>query len=215
MPGEIQTSFIPKAPITASARPAQQSSVGFMTVIGLILALSSAAVFGGAFFYKTIIGQRVADVQGRIESLKSEMPIENLKKIEATSISLSNAKNLLEKHVSSNRVFSLLASSTVPSVRFTSFDFKGDEVSVKGATKSYEDVAAQAQIFESEAMKSKILSYEFSDFTVDKITNTVTFSLALTVAPAAFRYDPTDSFGSTILPNRSVATGTAATSTIR
>lgn len=208
MPGEIQTSFIPKAPITASAKPAQSSSVGMMTVISLILALSSVIVFGGTFAYKEVLKKEVDGVKASIASKKADMPLANLKQIEQLNISLNNARNLLNAHVSTNRIFTLLRETTVPPVRYSSFNFDGTEVKIKGSARNYGDVAAQARVFDG--MKDKITAFQFSDFTVDKTTNTVTFSLALTVAPEAFRYiaEGNGAVGSTAAPSIT-ATSTA------
>ena len=185
MPGEIQTSFIPKAPLT-SAKPASQSSVGLMTVLGLILLLTSVAALGGAIAYKAVLAQEVENIKILIASKKDEMPAANLQDIERLNNSLTNANRLLDSHVSSNRIFKLLQDTTIPAVRYTSFNFSGTEVAVKGTARTYEDVAAQAKVFEG--MTQSITSFAFSDFTVDQATKIVSFNLALTVAPEAFRY---------------------------
>ncbi len=210
MPGEIQTSFIPKAPITAAAKPAERSSVGFMTVISLILVLASVAVFGGALAYKQILTKEISDIKSRIASLRAEMPLANLREIERLHNSLVNADILLTNHVSANRIFTLLQDSTIPAVRYSNFNFSDDQVKVKGTARSYEDVAAQAKVLAT--MKDKITAFEFSDFTVDKTTNIVSFSLVLTVSPDAFRYVG-DLAGSAVLPVLTTGTTSAASTT--
>jgi len=186
MPEQIQTSFIPKAPITASAKPAQTAPVGFMTVLALILALASVAAFAGAFAYKEVLTQKVAVAKSSVDRLKEDMSLENLRELEHLNTSLINAKKILASHVSSNRIFALLQQTTIPAVRYSSFNFKGAEVAVKGSARTYEDIAAQAAVFKT--MTDKITTANFSDFTVDKITNVVNFNLSLTIAPEAFRY---------------------------
>ncbi len=210
MPGEIQTSFIPKAPITATARPAQSSSVGFMTVISLILVLSSMAVFAGALAYQQFLHQEVNNIKDRIVSLKQEMPVANLQEIERLHAMITNADSLLGRHVSSNRIFTLLQDTTIPAVRYTNFSFNGTEVKIKGTARTYEDIAAQARVFVD--LKEAIKEAVFSDFTVDKNTNLINFSLALTIAPSAFSYD--GNFAeSTALPLPETVTGQATSST--
>lgn len=206
MPGEIQTSFIPKTPITASAKPASQSSVGLMTVLGLVLLLTSVAVLGGALAYKAVLIQEVADIKVRIASKKDEMPAANLQEIERLNNSLVNANRLLDGHVSSNQIFKLLQDNTIPAVRYTSFSFKGNEVQVKGTARTYEDVAAQAQVFDG--MTESITAFTFSDFTVDQTTKTVSFSLVLTVASDVFRYAGESTPTTPIVPPNPTSTAT-------
>ena len=206
MPGEIQTSFIPKTPITSSAKPASQSSVGLMTIIGLILLLTSAAALGGAFAYKAVLAQEVENIKALIVSKKDEMPAANLQEIERLNNSLTNANRLLDSHVSSNRIFKLLQDNTIPAVRYTSFNFSGTEVVVKGTARTYEDVAAQAKVFDG--MTQSITSFAFSDFTVDQTTKIVSFNLALTVAPEAFRYLGESTPTTPVSPSSATSTAT-------
>lgn len=198
MAGEIQTSFIPKAPIaTAAYRPASRpSSVGFMTVIGLILVLSSVAIFGGAFVWQEVRKQELEATLGSIKTLKDGMPISDLQRIERLNASLNNANTLLNGHVSANSIFTVLQANTVPRVRYTSYSFKGSEVEVKGTAPNYSEIVAQAnQLKKITTLKS----FDFADFTVNPQTKLVNFSLALSFAPEAYKYTA-QGFSSGTLP---------------
>ncbi len=186
MPGEIQTSFIPKSPMTGQAKPSEPASVGLMTVIGLILALASTAVFGGALIDQAMIKADIAITDQSIAKLRAEMPLKNLQDIERLNASLNNAKSLLAVHVSASRVFDLLQSLTVPTVRYTNFNFSGATIKVKGLARTYEDIAAEAEVLKSRS--EAITKFDFADFTIDQKTKEVLFNLTLTVAPEAFRY---------------------------
>lgn len=209
MPGEIQTSFIPKTPVvTTAATPApQQPSVGIVTVISLVLALTSVAIFVGATAYRIVLQQDIDAKNQQISDLKDNMPPERLKQIERLDTTLSNSKKLLDNHVSVSSVFNLLQSLTIPSVRYLSFNFAGNEVRLKGNARTYEDIAAQAEVLKNN--KKTIPTFNFSDFTVDQKTKLVSFNLVLTVAREAFLYK---TVASTTVPVRT-ATTTMATTT--
>ena len=186
MVGEIQTSFIPKTPIsTPASRPIKEKSVGLVTVVTLILALTSVAVWTGAFLYKNILTIGIASAKKSLELVKQDMPLANLARIDDLNSRLNQAETLLDRHVSSSQVFNLLQAMTIPQVRFTSFTFSGSEVRVKGLARGYEDIAAQAKVFKTN--QSRIANFTFSDFDLDQ-SGRVVFNLALTIAPNELRY---------------------------
>jgi hypothetical protein len=121
--------------------------------------------------------------------------IEELKKAN-TKIDLS--KQLLNSHLASSEIFSIISRLTVEGVRFTSLDFtspvkdsEGVKVVLRGVGNSFSSIAFQSSVFgQSEKYGSnKILKNPvLSDLVVDQSGN-VGFTFAATIVPEDISYN--------------------------
>ena len=160
----MPTSFIPKRVMDRPERPKARPT-GLLLVIAAFILVISLALLGGTYFYKGLLAKKVETLETSVEKERKALDQPTIIQFQRLDDKLKVASELLDKHISLVPIFKMLEELTLPTVGYTSFDFKPKAISMAGVADSYEDVAIQAEIFNKD--HKRIQSFVFSDLDLD------------------------------------------------
>src|SRR3989344_1353848 len=164
MEPQMPTSFIPKRVMDRPERPGARP-VGLLLIIAVLILVISLALWVGTYFYRGLLENQVKGLEASVEKERQALDQPTIVQFQRLNDKLKVARDLLDKHVSLVPVFKMLEELTLPTVGYTSFDFKPKAIALSGLAASYEDVAIQAEIFGQD--KKRIQSFVFSDLDLD------------------------------------------------
>jgi len=199
MDREIKTSFIPKQPAVKS-RPATKREGGGLFFVGSIFLLVVAGLFyGGIFGYQSILASQInrscpsddprnidgCGLKESIEKVSNSIDQNLLVRFKRVDAKLNAADMLVGRHVTINGFLNDLSGNVLHTIRFTNFEFKGDEILMAGVAEGYDDIALQSDVF---AEDRGVLGFIFSDLNLDD-EGKVVFNLSLSLDPETTSYD--------------------------
>ncbi|MFA6416329.1 MAG: hypothetical protein WCW56_02480 [Candidatus Paceibacterota bacterium] len=168
---------------SSSSSPRLSGAYSFLGVVSFALLAVTLVFTAGAFIYRLMAFQKVynpCNEQGScglVESLKrdrQQLGTENLIRAKRLEVKTSNGRSLLDQHVSVSPLFRQIFSPlTSEGISYKSFDFGEKGVIIGGQARSYEDVAFQAEVFNSKDAKGKVKSYRFYDLNLDDKGNVI------------------------------------------
>lgn len=199
MEQNIQSSFIPKQVLTKEARP-RRESLGLFFLLSFVTLIIVLLFFGGAYGYKRYLDQAInrpcpssntpgavegcgllASLEVRRQSLNQQ---ELILKIERLDKQLKRATVLLDSHRTLLPVFQFLEDETLQSIRYSSFNQDGANLTLRGAARNYEGIALQSIVFSGHRT---VKDFVFSDLNADA-AGRVSFSLKLDLDPILLSY---------------------------
>lgn len=139
-------SFIPKTIPTRSDAPKKRVGIIFVVITAVFIGVM--AVFGGIFLYNRYLDQQIAKLSSDLVKLKGEFEPTLIKELALTGESIDAAKKILGGHVSISRVFDFVEQNTLPTTRFSNFNYQGGQVTMNGTTANYKSLAEQSLLFE-------------------------------------------------------------------
>ncbi|MEW5908151.1 MAG: hypothetical protein AB1643_03195 [Patescibacteria group bacterium] len=180
-------SFIPKTTLTKPI--SYKKRMGLFTGLSIFLLILAAAMWGGLYFYKNNLNERLASL---IESLKQANAVidpDFLYGVNNLSQKIDTAKTILGKHLILTPIFNFLQQSTLQNVRFTDFSFHSSDtgnpqINLKGASRDYTSLALQVEEFRK---SEDIESVSASDFTLG-LDGRVNFSLVIVFKPSYLKF---------------------------
>jgi len=182
----IQTTFIPKQPLTAS--PLRRSPIGFLTLIAVIVFLASASGWGGSFIWRAALDRQVRSLEGSLERVKEAFEPATLNLFIDLDRKFAAAANLLSGHTSLLPLFDHLEELTIRTVRFKDFKFQtlpeGGQLIMNGLAPDYQTVALQADEF---GRSNLLVNPIFYDLDLDQVGNVV-FTVQFNLAPSLLSY---------------------------
>ncbi|MFA6269794.1 MAG: hypothetical protein WC657_01125 [Candidatus Paceibacterota bacterium] len=189
MAPNFQSSFIPKEPVTEEVF--KRKKTGIAGVLAVSLLIASIIISIGLYVYKGMVKNEIQNLESELSTAEQNIDKKTIAEMSQFSKKLSLTKSVVLKHQVLSKFLEALASSTVSSVQFTSFDYGNMEqgklnVSLKGKATGYASVALQEQIF-SQNKYFKSLSFSNLNLT-DK--GLVSFDLAISVDPQISTYSP-------------------------
>lgn len=186
-----------KSPAVASRSKISAGAYSFLGVASFALLAITLVFTAGAFVYRLTAFEKVYSpcnekgVCGLAESLKRDrqnLGTENLIRDKRLEVKTSNGRLLLDQHVSVAPIFrQILNTLTSEGISYRQFDFSEKGVVISGQARSYEDVAFQAEVFNSKDAKGKIQSYRFYDLDLDPKGNVI-FKLDLVPDPSVLSF---------------------------
>jgi hypothetical protein len=169
-------SLIPKK---AVSRPTYNipGGAGAFFRLSFIFFLSVGILSGGLLFYRNQVSNSLEEDKSILKKIETEFEPALLSEINLVSSSLSNGKNILDKHLKQSDIFFLLEENTLPQVFYNSFTYSHNQKSLVllGESINYSTIASQSKVFES---LEKIESVIFSNLTL-RDTGRVAFTLTL------------------------------------
>ncbi len=188
MEGEFRTTFIPKKPVVAVPTPGATSvsrPVGILFVIGLVIFIATGVIAGGAYGYRALLTKDVADLQVSLKRVQDNLETNVIKEFTIMDKRLRNAQTLVSGHTVIGQVFTVLSSTTLPTVRYTKMDVSFDEsrnlvATLSGESDGYRSIALQSQALSE---KANIKDMIFSNFVVTP-KGRVSFDMSFSI-PAA------------------------------
>ncbi len=190
----MQSSFIPKTPISSDRGTRTSSTVNLFFLISVLIFIVTLAIGGFLFFYN-------AQQQKQIDTIASSLIASEKKDFSDTDVEswssldkrIQAAQEVLQRHYAVSSLFRLLQELTVKNVRFTRFDFalKDEQLdkpnltlSLAGEGRSYNAISYQSDVMRSSESLKDVL---FSDVRLDEKGN-VLFSVKAAVDPALTLY---------------------------
>ncbi len=156
-----QGSFIPKASLTIASR---SSGVGLLFLLALLIFVMSLVAAGAAFGYQHILNGTIADKDTSLRTAEGAFNPGTIQDLIRTENRLTQARLLLQKHVSPSAIFSFLGTITLERVQLTSFSMALDKdggaaLSLSGIADSFSSVALQSDQFgATQILKDVIVS---------------------------------------------------------
>lgn len=190
----VQTSFIPRKPLTETQAP-RERPVGIFTFIATILFFASVISAGGMYFYKTTLIKGVATKAASLETIKNSFEPSLITDLQTLDRRLTASNQILSNHIALSPIFSELSKLTLRTVRYTKFSYDiaketgSIHVKMSGQATDYNSVALQSQSFnKSQAMKNIVFP---SNLTLDDQGHP-SFDLEFDVDPSFVKYSVSD-----------------------
>ena len=182
-----RTSFIPKR---SFIKPVYKSrNFGLLMNFSIVLFAVSMLVFGGVYFYKKSLNERVAFLSDSLKRARDSFDLSVLSEMGKTSEKIELAKKLLEKHIAPSPIFGFLEQATLENVRFSNFNYiwqedSDPEISMTGVAKSYASLALQVDEFQK---NSNVEDISVSGLSLGK-GGVVNFNAVIVLKPDLIKY---------------------------
>lgn len=190
MEPKFQTSFIPKSSVVMKTTDIKSpTTVTLLPIVATVMLILSILSAGGIFFYQQYLGRKIIQANDALVLAQAAFEPKIINELMLVSDQIKSVKELLEKHIIVSNLFTIFQSSTIPSVRFTTFTFERKEnglitVGIEGEGASYSHVAKQAEILSSSDFVKNVF---FSRLSLND-KNIVIFKLSADVDDKAISY---------------------------
>ena len=190
MASDFQSSFIPKDTVTEGGI-FKKKKTGILGILAVSLFVISILASIGLFIYKNIVKSDIQNLQTQVTQSETNIDKGSIDKMYQFSKKLNMARTLVLQHQVISNFLDVLASSTVSSVEFDSFnygDMKGNQLTadLRGKATGYSSIALQENVF---SQNKYFKSVSFSNLNLaDK--GMVSFDLAIVVDPQISAYSP-------------------------
>jgi hypothetical protein len=215
MDEQFRSSFIPKKPLVnrdgskagfdyyGRRRSSGSSTVAVISFFILVLSLIALGV---THLLVWLVDRDIARIQVALQDQRVQFQPDEINTFKQFDNRLKLAESVLANHTVPSEVLSLLSATTLPTVRFTSFNFAEEfventgtgtagappqtgstprfTVSLEGDAGGFRDIVLQAGEFEED---TRIKSSSFSDFRSNE-AGRVSFSVELVLDPKLVHY---------------------------
>jgi hypothetical protein len=148
----FKTSFIPTKPVQAVAKGGNlrgKKGVDLISAITLIVFFVTLIIAGGVYAYNFTLEKKI---ESQNEALSDAQRLFDPEFINAATLlngRIESVKTLLSNHKSPSQIFDLLEETTLPSVQFTSFDYKtaedgSIEIGANGIAADFDSIVVQS-----------------------------------------------------------------------
>lgn len=156
MEPKIQSSFIPKKPIT-SGKVASRHKVqtGAFYFLSLLVLLGSISVAGVLFFYTEFLDRSIESKGIELQEARASFAPAKIQELERLSMRINTAQDLLDEHRAPTLLFDLLEELTLKTVQFKNLQYSilpdgRSSISMTGVARSFASVALQSDAFNDE-----------------------------------------------------------------
>jgi len=189
MEQNFQTSFIPKKPIVRESAPRQ--SVGFLTLISIVIFFTMVIASGGLYFYKESLVNNITKMEEQLDIAKNRFEPTKISQLQILDRRLRASNKVLAGHIAISPIFKVLSEITMKTIRYTKFSYEigttsKDKILVKltGQAIGYRSVALQSDLF---TKNKNLIDPIFSNLALDDKGNVV-FDLEFSVDPSFVDY---------------------------
>jgi len=192
MENEFRTTFIPKKPIVSQSSQSSapvSKPVGILFVVSVIIFIMSLVTAGGMYGYKVYLEKQVVDLSNSLNLVQKNLDPNTIKEFTVMDKRLRNSETLLNQHIVTSPLFTMLGVTTLPTVRYTKMDMSFNEagnlaVTMSGESDGYRSIALQSQALSQNANLSDTI---FSNFTVTP-KGRVSFDVAFTIPKSDLQF---------------------------
>lgn len=171
MEQEFRTTFIPKKPIVpqpVSSAGTVSKPIGIIFTISLIIFIISLCIGGGVYLYKSYLEKQVAELASSLETLQRNIDPNVIKEFTVMDKRLKNSEVLINQHAVLSPLFTVLRTTTLPTVRYTKLDMSFSDnrdlqITMSGESDGYRSIALQSQAL---AKNANLKNTIFSNFVV-------------------------------------------------
>ncbi len=187
----MQTSFIPKKPITESR--IEDSGMSLFLLLAIIVFIVSVAMAGGIWLWRgALISQIAKDKQALVDARDSYQE-DTINPLIRLNDRIEESKDLLASHLAISPVFIMLERNVLRNVRLKTmkFSFAGNDkikIDLTGTAANYDALLKQSDAFGNGTLKDFITEPVVSDFnpTTD---GSISFTFSASVEPRLISYD--------------------------
>ena len=207
MEPRIQSSFIPKNPVSFESKPKhRRGSPSLVFMLSVVIFVGACLGWGGLFFYKGLLETQLAEKSTALESARASFAPAFIQEIERLDTRLITATTLLKEHTAPSALFQLLSNITLRTVQFNNLDYVvlpdgRITLSLKGSAYNFASLALQADAFSAER---SFIDPLIVNPNLDKVGNVI-FELTTQVVPSALSYS---TVAEALLPEEDSATST-------
>jgi len=163
---------------------------------GGIFYLLAEIIFGftiiaslGMFGYQKLLETQIGKMQGDLTTATENIEPDLIHQLSKASTRFQSAQEIINKHVTISRLFDLLESLTLQTVRFNDFAYSTDQggaisITMSGEARSYATVALQADIFSKDG---SFKSSQFSNLDLNS-KGSVVFNFKGRLNPSVISY---------------------------
>ena len=214
LPPSIPTSFVPKQPVTAAPRHRVSGSNPFLAlayIITGITILGCFAVFGYEYYLQGVAKTKANEVVAAQNQIDQATVTDFVRLRDR----FTQAKGLLNSHITFSQFLDVLEARTLVGVRFTALkatvtDDRTARIEMNGVARSFNTLAAQSASF---ATEKRIKRAIFSGITLNGKDNSVVFSLSADLDPSLVTASPTAAGTETQTPVQKLPDAPVATTT--
>ena len=188
---KFQTSFIPKQPVTETAKRPSSAGGSLLFLIGFLFLIISIASAAGVFIWNKTILANIEE--GNAQLTESKKGFENNTIAVYTKLDnrIDVADSLLKKHIKPSSLFPKLGLNTLQTVRYNNFTYAyggagNITITMAGEAADYESMALQAKQFTGDAASDAFKSPIFSNFS--KVKDKVVFTFTSGIDPYVTDY---------------------------
>lgn len=222
----MQTSFIPKKPISPAPISYENRGVSIVTIITVIIFFGSVALSLGSYLYMGILEKRLEAKKVDLEKARNSFDLDTIRDLKRLDMRMKSAETLLQNHIAFSSYFELLEDITLRSVRFgtltindsssslsetTVSDSKPLTFKLTGTARGYTGVALQSDLF-SKVRAKGIMQPVFSNLQLDD-RGRVNFTAEAQIDRKALRYSSTLGLQSTPSGTQQSSVGTSSSAT--
>ena len=163
---------------------------GLWIVLTLSLLVFSLAAGGGLFVYRDYSGKQKDALQKEIDVLNKQRDYDLEKRVKDFDQAIKNINKYLAAHIYPTKLFKMMDDLTLEKVQFTSFsaDIEQGQLSLSGIASSYDDLARQVKVFESD---KRIISADPPDSQLNS-RGQIQFNIKIKFNPESLRYQPSN-----------------------
>ncbi len=152
METKFQTSFIPKASLTAPTQPRRRGAITFLMFFGMVVFFTSVALALGSYVWLKILTNQSKQLASDLAANEKAFEPNTIEEYVRLDSRIDNAKKLIDKHISLSSFLDLLGRETLKTISFADFKYLADpsgdiSVEMAGRGASYNSVAFQAKEF--------------------------------------------------------------------
>ena len=163
---------------------------GLWIVLTLSLLVFSLAAGGGLFVYRDYSGKQKDALQKEIDVLNKQRDYDLEKRVKDFDQAIKNINKYLAAHIYPTKLFKMIDDLTLEKVQFISFsaDIEQGQLSLSGIAGSYDDLARQVKVFESD---KRIVKADPPDSQLNS-KGQIQFNIKIKFDPQSLRYQPSN-----------------------
>ncbi len=209
---KMQTSFIPKKPVTAGRIGG--SSISLFLLLSIILFITSLALAGFVWLWRTSLVAQVDKDKAALVAEKDNYDEATIEPLLRLNDRIEQTKSLLSQHLAVTPVFVLLQKKIVQNVQLKSFKFSyggvdNIKIDLAGIAKNYDALSRQSDAFGKDDLSGFISQPVVSDFNLNP-DGTVSFNFSALIDSKLVTYGESVANGQNF-PSAPEATTTATT----
>ncbi len=187
----MQTSFVPKKPITESR--ASGSGVGLFLLLSIILFIVAAALAGGVWFWQKSLLSKIENSKLALVADRDSYQEDTINGLVRLNDRIEESKKLLSKHLAVSPVFTLLEQNILRNIRLKTMKFSSDtnnkiNLSLSGTAVSYDVLSKQSDAFGTSTLRKFISDPAVSDFSPME-DGSISFDFTATLNPVLVSYE--------------------------
>jgi hypothetical protein len=187
---KMQTSFIPKKPITEDRSGG--SGVSLFLLLSIIIFIISGALVAGVWLWQKSLLSQIEKAKADLVAAKESYEEDTINPLIRLNDRIEESKSLLKNHLAISPVFIMLEKNVLQNVRLKSmkFSYAGADkirIDLSGMATSYDVLSKQSDAFGNEGLREYISEPVISDFnpTAD---GSISFNFSALVNPNLILY---------------------------